>query len=226
MSFLPAILATVSALVLFLIALKFLLAKAWLKKVFAILALSLAFILMLVTLDFMSYRAQGEGKKIASLSAHKRNSQHFELIFQAHNKIPFHFDVKGDLWQLDLRLLTWSGIWPYLGLNSLYKFDRLSGRYHSIDDERAKPRSLYDLSEQAYLVNGVENAGLSIFSQFQSWLVAYAWLPGVDAVYGNSTYLPMKDGALYALYLYPKGLQAKAENDAARSAISAWPSAN
>ena len=61
------------------------------------------------------------------------------------------------------------------------------------------------------------------------WRVARrfpAWTPGVDAHYGTATYLPMADGARYAVSLSRDALVARPVNDAARESVGEWPLPN
>ena len=120
------------------------------------------------------------------------------------------FDLQGQEWQLDARIIKWHGIANLLGLDALYRMDRLSGRYRSADEELQRPRSVYPLSE---------NPGLDLWSLAQRH---GTWLGLVDASYGSATYLPMADGAIYSLHVSQSGLLARPVNEAAREAVGAW----
>jgi len=121
------------------------------------------------------------------------------------------FDLNGDEWQLDARVLKWRGVANLLGLDARYRLERLGGRYREIEQERAEPRTVYALG-----------AGPPL----DLWLLARAyprWLPFVDAVYGSATYLPMADGARYQVTISQSGLVARPTNAAAEAAVGAWP---
>jgi len=120
------------------------------------------------------------------------------------------FDLQGQEWQLDARIIKWHGIANLLGLDTLYRMDRLSGRYRSADEELQRPRSVYPLAE---------NPGLDLWSLAQRH---GSWLGLVDASYGSATYLPMADGAIYSLHVSQSGLLARPVNEAAREAVGSW----
>ncbi len=120
------------------------------------------------------------------------------------------FALNGDEWQLDARVLKWRGVANLLGLDARYRLERLGGRYVEIEQERAGPRSVYALGPAPAL---------------DLWLLARAyprWLPFVDAVYGSATYLPMADGARFAVTIGQTGLIARPSNEAAEAAVSGW----
>jgi hypothetical protein len=119
------------------------------------------------------------------------------------------FILAGDEWQLDARVLKWKGWANLLGLDAQFRFERVSGRYRDIEQERKDERTVYSLSE---------NPGVDL------WLLSTKypkWLPFVDAVYGSATYLPMADGARYEIKMTQSGLIARPTNSAASAATAA-----
>lgn len=120
------------------------------------------------------------------------------------------FVLTGDEWQLDARLITWKPPATILGLDPIFRLDRLSGRYGDVDQERTQPRTVHALSPKPAL--DVWNVARRI-----PWL-----LPGVDARYGAATYVPMLDGALYEVSLSRDALIARPANDVARAAVMEW----
>jgi len=120
------------------------------------------------------------------------------------------FVLTGDEWQLDARLVTWKPPITVLGLEPIFRLDRLSGRYRNVDLERSEPRTVH---------------ALSTTPAYDVWTVAsrVPWLlPGVDARYGTATYVPMLDGAVYEVSLSRDALIARPANDVARAAVSDW----
>ena len=120
------------------------------------------------------------------------------------------FLLYGDEWQIDARLVTWKPPATILGLDPIYRLDRLSGRYASIDQELTEPRTVHALSPQDRL--DVWSAARRI-----PWL-----LPGIDAQYGAATYVPMADGALFEVSLSRDALIARPANAIAQDTVSAW----
>lgn len=120
------------------------------------------------------------------------------------------FELKGDEWQIDARVVSWKPPATLLGLDPIYQLDRLSGRYADVEDERAQARTVHALSEPLAL---------------DVWRVARRFpilLPGVDAYYGTATYLPMADGARFEVSMTRTALIARPVNDAARRAVGDW----
>ena len=120
------------------------------------------------------------------------------------------FEVLGDEWQLDARVVTWKPPATLLGLDPIFQLDRLSGRYSTVDEERSKVRSVHALSEPVAL---------------DVWQFARKYpklMPGVDAHYGTATYLPMAHGAIFEVTMTRTGLIARPINEEAENAVGQW----
>ncbi len=120
------------------------------------------------------------------------------------------FELLGNEWQMDARVITWTPPMTLLGLDPIYQLDRLSGRYSEVDEELSRERSAYALSAPMTL---------------DAWRFARKYpklLPGVDAHYGTATYLPMAHGAVFEVTMTRTGLIARPVNDAAREAVGDW----
>ncbi|UCE88891.1 MAG: cation/multidrug efflux pump [Pseudomonadota bacterium] len=120
------------------------------------------------------------------------------------------FVLRGDEWQLDARILKWHGVATLLGMDTVYRLDRLAGRYRSVRQERNALRTIYELGTKR---------GLDV------WKLANEHgqrLPWVDAVYGSATYLPMAHDARFAVSASTSGLVARPLNESARQAIERW----
>jgi len=119
-------------------------------------------------------------------------------------------ELRGDEWQMDARVISWKPPATLLGLEPIYQLDRLSGRYSEISDELTGERTVHALSDKTTL---------------DVWDVARKFpvlLPGIDAYYGTATYLPMADGAKFAVTLTRTALIARPLNAAAREALGQW----
>jgi len=120
------------------------------------------------------------------------------------------FEILGDEWQMDARVITWKPPMTMLGLDPIFQLDRLSGRYAEVEEELTKNRSVHALSEPITL---------------DVWQFARKYpklMPGVDAHYGTATYLPMAHGAIFEVTMTRKGLIARPVNEAAREAVGEW----
>jgi hypothetical protein len=118
--------------------------------------------------------------------------------------------LRGDEWQIDARVLKWRGIANVLSFDTVYRLERISGRYSDVNRERTSPRTVYALHPQ-------EN--VDVWALLRTW---HDYLPWADALYGSATFLPMADGAAYEVTVSQSGLVARPLNDAARVAVGAW----
>ena len=122
------------------------------------------------------------------------------------------FELRGDEWQLDARVIRWTLPAQLGGLAPVYRFERLSGRYGDPKEElEATARSVHDLRE-----------GLDFWDFHQRFLSA---LPIADARWGSAAYLPMLDGARYTIALNPQGGLVARPADPATAALlreSGW----
>jgi len=170
----------------------------------------LIFFSFLTIRELLGYTAQHSGVRVAEINIQQLGKQYFQLTLSPAELESKNFIVHGDMWQLDARIFVWSDFLVSLGIEPIYKFDRLSGRYQTIDDEKTKERSVYSLS----------NA--SNFMDLWSLMKRMPWFPGIKAHYGSGTFVPLVDGAQFSVYLRQDGLIAKPENDPANNAIKNW----
>ena len=191
--------------------------RLWRRRVLAgsleglvgLLLLAIAALMAAISINLYTYDRLTHESKIAEITFREIGPQHFGAIvfFKNNTKI---LDLRGDEWQIDARVLKWHALALLIGFDTLYRLDRLSGRYRDIARERTGPRTVHSLSEEQ---------GLDL------WMISrrYArWIPLVDALYGSATYMPMVDGASYTVSISSTGLLARPSNDIARKAIGEW----
>ena len=174
-----------------------------------LLLLAIAALMAAISINLYTYDRLTHESTIAEVSFQEIGPQHFgaHVLLKNNTKI---LDLRGDEWQIDARVLKWRGMAVLIGFDTLYRLDRLSGRYRDITQERTGLRTVHSLSEEQ---------GLDL------WMISrrYAhWIPWVDAVYGSATYMPMIDGASYTVSVSSTGLLARPGNDIARKAIGEW----
>lgn len=149
-------------------------------------------------------------KPIADLSFVQLGPAQYQVYLRYPNGQGRLFDLQGDEWQLDARVLKWRGLANLAGLDAHYRLERIRGRHRDIERERRGPSSVYDLAS---------DPGLDL------WEVAErfgGWLPLLDSVYGSATYLPMADGADFRVWLSQSGLVARPLNTSAEGALGGW----
>ena len=176
-----------------------------------LLLLALAALAAAVGLNLRTYDRLTHEIPVATVTFEAQGDQRFSAVLVPATGRTFVFDMYGDEWQLDARILKWRGIATLLGFDTIYRLDRFGGRYRDVTQERKGPRSVHSLSEEP---------GLDVWA----WTRRYPrWLPWVDAVYGSATYVPMVAGATYRVTASPTGLLARPVNEAARKAVRQWP---
>lgn len=154
-----------------------------------LLALGFGFLALLLH----NYLHFADDVAVAHLSIKQLGPQHFEVAFTPVAGNARSVDLHGDQWQVDARVIRWKAFAQLAGFPPLYQFERIGGRYHDIDQERAAPRSVQALNADAL---------------FDVWTFKHRfpnWLPFVDADYGSGAYLPMLDGGRFDLFLNPRG---------------------
>jgi hypothetical protein len=191
--------------------------RVWRRRVVAgsleglvgLLLLAIAALMAAISINLYTYDRLTHESRVAEVSFQEIGPQHFGAVVTLKNKGEI-LDLRGDEWQIDARVLKSRGMAVLIGFDTLYRLDRLSGRYRDITQERTGLRIVHSLSEEQ---------GLDL------WMIGrkYAhWIPWVDAVYGSATYMPMVDGASYTVSVSSTGLLARPSNDIARKAIGEW----
>lgn len=158
---------------------------------------STALITALTTLFLLStwgYSQLTTEQDIASIDVTHVKSQQFKVNIQVKNQNTFHFQVSGDEIYIDAYLIKWHPWANLLGFKTLYKLDRIGGRYFSYEDELHKSRSLFRFHPQPKY---------DLFNLLKK----YPWLDWlVDAKYGNAAFVPLKDNQHIQLTLANSGL--------------------
>ena len=102
------------------------------------------------------------------------------------------FQMVGDQWSIGGDVLKWHPWVNLLGLKNAHKLTRLSSRYLKAEAEMRQPRSAYDL-------NGGSDSLWRCLHRFG------AWLPFVEAVYGNTAYAFARPGSQWGVYVTLSG---------------------
>jgi hypothetical protein len=173
--------------------------------------LGIAAVLLLLGSNLYTYQRLTYENEIARIEFWQSGTQQYlAVVSPAGNKSDQSYTLSGDEWQLDARVLKWTGVANLAGLNSRYRLERLSGRYRSVAQERSDPRTVFPLST---------NPGLDLWQLLGK---IQAWTSWVDTYYGSSTYMPMADQAAYQVVLTQSGLVARPANAQAQKAVREW----
>jgi hypothetical protein len=176
----------------------------------AIAFLALGAVAALVGIDLASYARLTQEAPVAEMRFRQQGGQRYAAEVLLPDGERQSFVLAGDEWQLDARVLKWHGAATVLGLDSVFRLDRIGGRYRDIAAERTAPRTVFELARPR---------GVDVWELARRF---HALLPWLDAQYGSATYLPMADGAHYAVSVSSTGLLARPLNREAREAVAAW----
>ncbi len=171
-------------------------------------AVGIAGIILLSSL--YSYGRLTEEVVVASMEFSEEAPDEYTARLMIDGRLDQFMPMQGDEWQIDARVVTWKPPATILGLDPIYRLERLSGRYSDVDRERTEPRTVHSLAD---------DRAVDIWDLAQEYP---ALTPGIDAYYGTATYVPMADGARFEVSLSRDGLKARPVNDAARNAVGDW----
>lgn len=146
----------------------------------------------------------------AKVTSRRLGDRQYMVTLEAPGESPRSFQVLGDEWQIDARVMKWRPMATLAGFDTVYRLERLSGRYTDIEQERTAPRSVHGLSRAE---------PVDLWEAIRSYR---SWLPMVDARYGSAAYVPMAPQAAYIVSVSSSGLVVRPENDAARQAVGGW----
>jgi hypothetical protein len=165
----------------------------------------------LVAASLHGYRRLTQEQLAARVSLRQLGERQYALTLEAPGEAPRHFEMRGDEWQIDARVLKWRPAATIAGFDTVYRLERLSGRYTDLIQERSAPRTVHALG------TGGEPLDLwAVARRYQSWL------PLVDALYGSAAYVPMSPEADYVVSVSASGLLVRPGNEAAKKAVGGW----
>jgi hypothetical protein len=176
----------------------------------AALVVALGVIAALGAASLRTYSRLIHEQEAARVAMRQIAPKHYAVSVQPKDAPAQSFELLGDEWQIDARLLKWRPLATIAGFDTVYRLDRLSGRYTDVAEERAAKRTVHGLAERGTL-------------DFWALLRRYhEYLPLADALYGSAAFVPMAEGAEYLVTVSSTGLVVRPANDAARKAVGAW----
>ncbi|MGE3250274.1 MAG: hypothetical protein AB7J28_09205 [Hyphomonadaceae bacterium] len=169
----------------------------------------------LLGLNIQTYHRLTYERPVAEISLRQLGPQHFTATLTEPDGQARDFEVRGDEWRVEARVLRWRPWANVLGLDSQYRLERLSGRYADTDQERHDERSVYGIGA----VSEPASNAVDLWAVSQQ---ASQYVPVVDTLYGSGAYMPMANGATYEVIITQSGLIARPTNEAAQAAITHW----
>jgi hypothetical protein len=164
----------------------------------------------LVAMNLYTYARLTHEQEAARVSMRQLGERRFVVNLIPTGGASRVYELRGDEWQIDARVLKWRAAGNLLGFDTIYRLERLSGRYGDITQERGAPRSVHALAE---------DPGLDFWSLLRKH---HQYVPLADALYGSAVYVPMAEGAEYAVTVSTSGLVVRPGNEAARKAVGGW----
>lgn len=166
---------------------------------------------VLVTANLYTYARLTHEQEAARVQVRQLGNRLYVVSVQPAKGPVRHYELTGDEWQIDARVLKWRAMGTLLGFDTVYRLERLSGRYGTVAAERSSPRTVHELSE--------DTTPLDIWSFVRQ---NHRYLPFADALYGSAVYVPMSEGADYTVSVSASGLVVRPGNEAARKAVGGW----
>ncbi|TYC62620.1 multidrug transporter [Marinobacter sp. BW6] len=180
----------------------------WLKGTLVFGVILAGLYVLVIAVNLTSYQSLVGMKTVATISTQRQAEQIWQVTLESQAGVSTVRTLQGDQWQLDARILRFSGPFRWLDILPGYRLEQLSGRYTSLEQERSAPRTTIGLSEGIW-------PDLWQFDQEFN-------LPFLEAVDGNMTFMPMRDGAVFDIKLSSSGLAAVPVNEQARAAVEFW----
>lgn len=159
----------------------------------------LVLLAMLCAAPFYVYGRFNVEQPVAELSFRRLGEKHYLAALATGDLCRVKtYELYGDQWQLDASFVKWRGPATLLGLPSLYRLDRLSGRYVDVSEQNRANTVAHDVAPAV------------VFDVFmrrgESGLAGLL----VDTHYGSSVYLDIDTTRRYRVYSTEDALIARA----------------
>ena len=186
---------------------------------------ALAFVALLTNtiMDDSTIKRLTREHAIATIEFRTIGKHHYRASFTKPHAPPMEFEMRGDQWQIDARVMKWNGLGAKMGLKPIYQFERLSGRYQDVQLEKNSQRSVYALSDTSENTEDIHKKNKTRSSSIWDYLIEYQeYIPWLDSQYGSATYMPMENGAIFTINLSQNGLIARPRNFVASQSVKQW----
>ncbi len=164
------------------------------RTLLGLLLLSSGMLIGTVALGVQGYRALTHEEIAARIVVRPAGAQRFSAKFYYPDGRQATYELAGDEIYVDAHILKWKSLANLLGLHTAYELDRVAGRYHAIEQERAGARTVHALGPRRV----VDLYGLRRRHEFLS--------PLLDAEYGSATFVPVTRPAEFELRVSTSGL--------------------
>lgn len=163
------------------------------RRLIGLLLVALALVSALLAASLVAFFTLTSEAPVASIAISKRGTQQYLLSFSDTHGNRHDYDVRGDQWQIDARVVRWKLPALLAGVPPLYRLERISGRYTDAAQEQSAPRTVYAIASDA----------LPDLAKIKH--LYPRWMPFVDVEFGSAAYMPLMDGAQYVVFMDPRG---------------------
>lgn len=162
---------------------------------FASVLLLVVLFTLLLAANLHTYYRLSDESPIAELQFVRIDDGRYEAIISYGDFCTANrYTLYGDQWRLDARFLKWRPWANLLGFDSLYRIERLGGRYREVDSENTRRHEAHTLRPQG----GVDL--VAVLAKYTGWFSP------VDTLYGSSVYEDMDPGYVYRVFRSQSGL--------------------
>ena len=174
------------------------------------LLLSGFFLVLLVYSNLHTYQRLTYEQVIADVYVRKLAPQRYQISMSLSNadQDQHYYELEGDQWQLDARILKWKGWANLIGLDSFYQLVRLSGRFSDAELAISRLPTLHELKQPS--------SGMAIWKAKQLLRDKAGF---VDTLFGQGVFMPMTDGAHFQVSIGQQGLITRPVNSAAKASV-------
>ncbi|MBI3043665.1 MAG: hypothetical protein HYY78_12670 [Betaproteobacteria bacterium] len=165
-----------------------------LRTLVGLLLLALGALAGTIAVGIQGYRALTREDLAAKILVKPAGAQRFTATFEFPDGRKATYALAGDEIYVDAHILKWHPYANWAGLHTAYELDRVTGRYHSIQEERAAQRTVHALGR---------DRPVDLFALRRR----YTFLaPLLDAEYGSATFVSADRPAALELRVSTTGL--------------------
>jgi hypothetical protein len=164
------------------------------STVFGVVLLALATLVGTIIVATRGYHALTREELAATVKTAPLPHQRFRATITLPDGKLAMYDLSGDAFYVDARIVKWHPLVNILGLHTAYELDRVTGRYNNVGDERNKPHTVYSLSRPKRIDM------LRLMKIFPPLALL------VDAEYGSATFTPARRPSTFNVLVSTSGL--------------------
>jgi len=182
----------------------------WLKGTTGLFSILIAIFLGIAGYELSRFQLIPDDELPSLLKASISEKSKHSFIVSLTSLDPTHKEylLKGDLWEVVVRVWVWSPVLDVLQLPDLYKVENVSSRYLSIEQEIKEGATIEILYKPSLNIWPI----LEFFSTFGMYQT--------ESI--ESVFLPAADGSLFSINLVDGQLALEAVNAPAKAVLKNW----